>query len=106
MAESAPEPLRVLVVDDEPQYAGFLREHLEGLGYSVETATTPEAGLGRALAGDVDVVLLDLSMPRMDGLAFMRRLPALDWPEIVVLSGAIPLSSVVEAVKLGASDCL
>src|SRR4029079_17294925 len=75
-------------------------------GHVVELALTPEEGLARVQAGSLDVVLLDLSMPRMDGLAFLRRLPVGDRPEMLVLSGLITVSSAVEAVKLGAADCV
>jgi two-component system, NtrC family, response regulator AtoC len=96
----------VLVVDDDAGYAALLHEYLSGAGYGVETAVTPEEGLDRVLGGGFDVLVLDLAMPRIDGLAFLRRLPHLERPEIVMLSGGLTVSSAVEAVKLGATDCL
>jgi DNA-binding NtrC family response regulator len=99
-------PLRVLVVDDDVQYGSAVGEWLSLAGHHVEVARTPEEGLARVLEESFDVVLLDLLMPRMDGLAFMRRLPQDNRPEIIIVSGAITVRSAVDAVKLGAADCI
>ncbi len=99
-------PLRVLVVDDDVHYGGAVTEWLTLAGHQVEHARAPEEGLSRALEDAFDVVLLDLLMPRMDGLAFMRRLPVENRPEVIIVSGAITVRSAVDAVKLGAADCI
>jgi two-component system, NtrC family, response regulator AtoC len=103
---AGPQGFRILVVDDDSQYGELVHDYLTDAGHTVDVALTAEEGLTRVQAGGLDVVLLDLSMPHMDGLSFLRRLPPGDRPEIVVLSGLITVSSAVEAVKLGAADCL
>ncbi|HLA77593.1 MAG TPA: sigma-54 dependent transcriptional regulator [Vicinamibacteria bacterium] len=99
-------PFRVLVVDDDPAYAGLAAEALASYGHQVEVTHTPEDGLGRIQEEAFDVVLLDMLMPGMDGLAFIRRLAPENRPELIIVSGAITVRSAVEAMRLGAADCI
>ena len=66
--------MRVLVVEDEVRLAGTLRDLLEMDGCAVDICHDGEAGLDNALSGIHDVVLLDVMLPRMDGLTVLRRL--------------------------------
>ena len=66
--------MRVLVVEDEVRLAGTLRDLLEMDGNAVDVCHDGEAGLDNALSGIHDVVLLDVMLPRMDGLTVLRRL--------------------------------
>ena len=66
--------MRVLVVEDEVRLAGTLRDLLEMDGCAVDVCHDGEAGLDNALSGIHDVVLLDVMLPRMDGLTVLRRL--------------------------------
>jgi PAS domain S-box-containing protein len=99
-AEKEPQPAaggRVLIVDDEPEVAETLAEILQADGWRIETADSGQAALERVLANDYDVVLSDIRMANLDGLAFYGRLkelrPALAGRFIVVtgdtLSGAV-----------------
>jgi len=76
MLQDGSESASVLVVDDEPQNVLLLKDLLESRGYTVCTATDGEAGLTLALERVPDVVLLDVMMPRLDGLEVCRRLKA------------------------------
>jgi DNA-binding response OmpR family regulator len=76
---------RVLVVDDDPGIGSLLAEYLGGHGLRVERATDGPQGLARARAGDVDLVVLDLTLPGLDGLEVLRRLRADDADRIVGL---------------------
>jgi two-component system response regulator PrrA len=67
----------VLVVDDDEGVALTFSRMLRLHGYRVETATNPEAGLALALARPPDAIILDLRMPLVGGLEFLRRLRAL-----------------------------
>lgn len=62
------EPARILVVEDEKNIAEVIQENLEADGYAVEVARDGEAGLARILADSFDLVVLDVMMPKMDGL--------------------------------------
>ena len=62
----------ILIVDDEPNIRGFLRLVLEDEGYTVETATDGCEALTKPRTRLPDVILLDLIMPVLDGIGFMR----------------------------------
>ena len=66
--------MRILVVDDEPAVRDSLRRALRLEGYDVELAADGEEALERVSANGIDALLLDVSMPRLDGLAACRRL--------------------------------
>ena len=66
--------MRVLVVEDEARLADTLRDLLEMDGSAVDVCHDGESGLDNALSGIYDVVLLDVMLPRMDGLTVLRRL--------------------------------
>jgi two-component system nitrogen regulation response regulator NtrX len=93
----------VLVVDDEANIRRMLRGLLESEGYRVLEAEDGGAGVERAVTEDPDTVLLDLAMPRLDGLAALRQL-AQRKPRIpvVMMSGRATLEDAVEATRLGA----
>ena len=99
---------RVLVVDDERAWAQLVAEWLGQAGHQVEMALSAEAGLARLQEEAFDVALVDMVMPGpgLDGFGFMRHLPQEGRPEIIILSGAITVRSAVEAMQLGASDCV
>ena len=64
----------VLVIDDDPQLAALLREYLGSRGYTVDTAPDGPRGLARLKQGPVDLVVLDVMMPGMDGFEVCRAL--------------------------------
>jgi len=72
MAENA----RILVVDDESHLADGIAENLVADGYTVEIAHDGQAGLAAALDGKFDLIVLDVMMPRMDGITVCARLRA------------------------------
>lgn len=100
-------PFRVLVVDDEISCAQLVSALLTRDDCcQTEVATTAAGGLARAHEESFDVIVLDMVMPGMDGIEFIRRLPSEDRPEVIILSGNMTVRSVVDAMKLGAWDCL
>jgi len=105
MPSSTDPPIRVLVVDDHPMVREGLRSMLGGNGVCVagEAASGAEA-LRRAAERNVDVVLLDLELPDMDGLAVLRRLREVDarLPVLIVTMHQDP-ALVRRAVEAGAT---
>jgi two-component system, NtrC family, response regulator HydG len=99
-------PLQILLVNSDGAYAGRLAGFLRACGHHVVEENAPEAGLVRVQEEAFDVLLLDLLMPRIDGLGFIRRLPADTRPEVIVVSEEVTVRSAVEAMKLGAFDCV
>jgi CheY-like chemotaxis protein len=77
---------RVLVVDDEADVRLLVRRLLEAVGYAVDTAANGEEALVSIDAARPDLIVLDLSMPVLDGWGVMERLKARDAPPIVVLA--------------------
>jgi two-component system OmpR family response regulator len=68
----------VLIVDDDPSVAQVFSTMLSLEGYEVITATSAETGLHQATDRHMDAILLDLRMPVLDGIEFLRRLRAVD----------------------------
>jgi CheY-like chemotaxis protein len=93
----------VLVVDDDAAITATFENILGGEGYDVTTATDGRAALELARRQAFDLALLDLVMPRMDGLEVLRRLREL-LPDcrIVILSAYIEPEREAEAARLGA----
>jgi DNA-binding NtrC family response regulator len=98
---------RVLVVDDEESMRYFLRRSLKRKGYEVRVAESGEEAVEAARADPPDVVLLDLRLPGMDGLAVLERLRE-EAPDSVVLmmTGYGTVDRALEAMRRGASDFL
>jgi DNA-binding NtrC family response regulator len=96
---------QVLIVDDEPNVRLVFRAALESAGYEVIEAGDGEEALGLVRGRPFDVVLLDLRMPRLDGLETLRRLngQGVGVP-VVVVSAHGNILDVVLAMKLGAAD--
>ncbi|CAI4032337.1 Regulatory protein AtoC [Nitrospira tepida] len=102
-----PDPPRILVVDDDADTLLLLEEILTKEGYRVRTAEHAEAALSLASQEEPDVVVTDIQMPGMDGLALLaelqRRLPQ----TLVVLATAFgSLKTAVDGIKAGAFDYL
>jgi signal transduction histidine kinase len=103
-----PGPARkILVVDDEEWMRDACEQILQPEGLEVMTAADGQTGLEMARRHAPDLVLADLKMPGMDGIAYLQSVKALD-PEIaaIVITGYATLETAVEAMKAGAYDFL
>ena len=99
--------MRILVIDDEASQRDLLAGHLERQGHQVMTAGDGEAGLDILLKSGAEAALVDMRMPRMDGLTFIRKsLEAYPELAIVVTTAFGTVESAVEAMKTGAFDYL
>jgi two-component system, NtrC family, nitrogen regulation response regulator NtrX len=96
---------RVLIVDDEPGVRSALMGVLRDEGYDVETAESGEVCLDKAGRRAFDVIVLDIWLPGMDGLATLTRLRERQVDaQVVVISGHGNIESAVCAIKMGAFD--
>jgi len=97
----------ILVIDDDPYIRDACSEILEPGGYSVIRAADGTSGLKMAGENSIDLVLLDLKMPGIDGMEVLKRLKA-DDPDtpVIVITAYGTIESAVQAVKLGAFDFL
>ena len=98
---------RVLVIEDQHDIAANIWDFLERRGYEVDHCADGVTGLARAMRGDVDVIVLDLGLPRMDGLDLCRRLRATgnDVP-ILMLTARDTLDDKLRGFAEGADDYL
>lgn len=98
--------MRVLAIDDEPQILRTLRASLTARGHDVLTAPNGETAVDVAATSDVDLVLLDLGLPGMDGLEVIRRVRSWSDVPIIVLSVREAQADKVAALDAGADDYL
>ena len=97
-------PRRILVVDDEPQITRVLKSSLASNGYEVQTAQDGLAALEKMAAWAPDMVITDLAMPRMDGVALCEEIRACSNVPILVLSVRDQEAAKVKALDAGADD--
>jgi len=95
---------RILVVDDEPQIRKALSVNLTARGYEVDTAATGEEALARAAAHLPDLVLLDIGLPGIDGIAVVEGLRGWTTVPIIMLSVRDAEEDKVRALDAGADD--
>lgn len=99
-------PLHILVIDDEPQILRALKTILTARQFRVTTASRGEEGLTLAAANPPDVIILDLSLPDMDGIEVCSRLREWTHVPIIVLSVRDAERDKVMALDKGADDYL
>ena len=96
---------RILIVDDEPSIRKVLTAHLQRFGYEVDTAPDGGAGIEKLQSSDFHLVVTDLQMPVVDGMALLRwaneHQPALP---VVIITAHGTVDSAVESIKAGAFD--
>jgi len=101
------EPPRVLAVDDEEVVCESIRRVLTEEGYSVQTTTSPREGLELIRKDAFDLLLLDIKMPEVDGIEFLRATRSVSpETEVIIITGYATIETAVEAIKLGAFDYL
>lgn len=95
----------ILVVEDEPRILAFVRRGLEAQGFTVDAATDGATGLRRARERRYDLVVLDLLLPGLDGLALLRELTrsSPDLP-VLILSARSDEKTKLRGFELGARD--
>jgi two-component system response regulator AtoC len=95
----------ILVIDDEPNLRHMLTAVLEKAGYTVSCAADGMEALSLAETKSFDVILCDLRMPRMDGLAFLKHAATQGFDAAIIMMSAYgTIDTAVEAMKLGAAD--
>ena len=99
--------IRVLVADDEKNLRELLMRELARRGHDVAGVGDGEAALERVREAPPDVLILDMRMPKMEGLQVLEALQALpEAPQVIVTTGFQDVTSAVQAMKLGAYDYL
>jgi DNA-binding response OmpR family regulator len=96
--------VRVLVVDDEPRYVRAIQVNLEGSGYEVLTANDGPAAIAQAANEAIDLVLLDIRMPGLDGYEVCRRIRQFSSVPIIFLTARAETADKIQGLELGADD--
>lgn len=99
--------MRILVVEDDGPLAGFVRKGLEAEHYAVDVAGDGEHARMLALDYEYDLVVLDLHLPKLDGIGVLKAIRPLkpDMP-VLVLTARSRVEDRVQALDAGADDCL
>jgi len=103
------DPPCILAVDDTPENLEILRMRLEANGYVVETAADGEEGLAKARGLLPDLILLDIMMPKLDGISVVRILKADDTLRsipVILVTAKADTQDVVEGLDAGGDDYL
>ena len=99
--------MRILVVEDEPRMAELLRQGLVEDGHAVAVASEGRGGLDLAESGSFDLILLDVTLPGLDGFTIARRLrTGHNQVPILMLTARDATGDIVEGLNLGADDYL
>jgi len=97
---------RILVVDDEERIVNLLRVKLKALGYEVLTASDGVGAVEQVQAQEPDLVVLDLLMPRMDGLEALKQIRSFSPVPVIILSAKGSDADKIKGLGLGADDYL
>jgi len=97
---------RILVVEDDPAVADVVARHLARAGYSPEIVTDGATALTKAMRRPPDLVVLDLSLPAMDGMDVLRHLRHDAGPPVIALTARASDTDRIAGLRAGADDYL
>jgi len=98
----------VLIVEDEKDILDLYRDYLTSVGFEVDTATDGEEGLKKIVEGKSTLVLLDIMMPKLDGIGVLQTIKdqKLKLPTVVMLTNLSHDQALKDAAVLGAKDSI
>ena len=97
---------RILIVDDDQRIVNFLRSKLKASGYEALTAGNGLEGLEQAQAQEPDLIVLDLLMPKMDGLEMLKELRSFSVVPVIILTAKGADADRIKGLQMGADDYL
>lgn len=97
--------VRILVLDDEKVFRDEIKEFLENEGFSVFLADRPSKGFEVLKTTEIDILILDLKLPEMDGLTVLKNVKE-QYPtiEVIMITGHGDMDAVIQAMRLGAVE--
>ena len=97
--------LKILILDDEKDYADEMVEFLKMMDYDVLAAYLPSTAFNILNRKKIDLMILDIKLPEMNGLAVLKRVKK-EYPdmEVIIITGHGDMNDVIEALRLGALD--
>lgn len=98
---------RLMIVDDEEKVRKYLSRLVKNRGFQVDTAADGAAALALLRENDFDVVLLDVLMPGIDGIAVLKEIKKIKpLTEVIMLTGNASVETGIEGMRIGAFDYL
>ena len=99
--------MKILVIEDEPEMMGLIKQFLEGENYIVEEACNFSSGLDKIVTFDYDCILLDIMLPDGNGLELLQKLKTLNKADsVIIISAKDSLDDKIKGLDLGADDYL
>lgn len=99
-------PLSLLLVDDDVELCGMMREFFGGAGHSLDSAHNGREGLASALHGSYDLVILDVMLPEIDGFAVLQQLRRSKSLPVIMLTARVHRDDRILGLNTGADDYL
>jgi len=94
---------KLIIIEDDPFLLSILAEKLKEAGFDIETAIDGEDGLDKIKAGNFDLVLLDMVLPKIDGFKILEELRGGKIP-VIILSNLYDKNNIDKAILLGAKE--
>jgi DNA-binding response OmpR family regulator len=94
----------ILIVDDEMHFRQFLQRTLEGSGYSVVAAATGQEALDRLTEGSIDLVLMDIMMPGLNGYQALALIREKSDIPVIMVTGTDNITALRTSLNIGADD--
>ena len=95
----------ILICDDERDIVSALKIYLTSEGYDIFTASNGKEALDVIAAEEIHLVLMDITMPEMDGIAALKKIKAMDPGAVVIMCSAMGQQAmVIESIQAGARD--
>ena len=99
--------MRLLIIEDEQALADMVAQHLRTAGYEIDVCYDGDSGLEAATTESYDLIILDLNLPKMDGMELLKELRTHDGETgVLILSARSGISDKVEGLDAGANDFL
>ncbi|MBB5443683.1 MULTISPECIES: heavy metal response regulator transcription factor [unclassified Paraburkholderia] len=98
--------MRILIIEDEPKMASYLRKGLMEASFQADTALDGKEGLFLALSEDYDLILLDVMLPELDGLEVLKRIREKKHTPVLLLTARDTVQDKVVGLESGADDYL
>ncbi len=97
---------KVLHVDDDPDILALMKKTLSRRGYTPHSISDPSLVIPWLAKSTTRIVLLDIEMPGIDGLALLREIKKFDGGiQVIMLTGLVSMGTIIRATRLGAEDC-
>ncbi len=97
--------MKILVIEDEPEMKGLIKQFLEDEYYIVEVADNFNSGMDKIVAYDYDCIILDIMLPDGNGLELLQELKNMDKADsVIIISAKDSLDDKIKGLDLGADD--